>query len=1201
MRNPRRRGGLPEAQSDAADMGTAGRGASQPRSLSPYRLKVSPTRETLTYAQAQKIVEVDLDGRLHRISIFDPLLVITEDEMTAQDIAECNSNKENSEQSLVTAVVSSPRRSTAHRGKKKDVKQLSSSSSQNHCSNSHGQTPMHSNVNSHHSTLPKPTFREQESYEPVEASPRPSAYYRYIEKSGEEMETDAEYDMDEEDLAWLELVNERRASEGYPQVCPDTFELLIDRLEKESFLESRSHAPSQSIIDEDAFCCVCLDDECLNSNVILFCDICNLAVHQECYGVPYIPEGQWLCRCCLQSPSRPVDCVLCPNRGGAFKQTSDGRWAHVVCAIWIPEVCFANTVFLEPIEGVDNIPPARWKLTCSLCKQKGCGASIQCHKANCYTAFHVTCAQRAGLFMKIEPVRETTVNGTTFSVKKTAFCEAHSPPAKDGSDDETGGRVLGCRANRGRSAYTQTPQLKKQRRSNKLDSKQKKGKKEEVSRKVATPLVTVPEIPTHRLNKMSKDVIIQKKNQFMQRLHNYWLLKRQSRNGVPLIRRLHSHLQGHRSAEQAEPDEKLNAVREELKYWQKLRHDLERARLLIELIRKREKLKREQVKIHQAVTEHQLTPVLVLLRSTLEQLQEKDTAKIFAQPVNLKEVPDYLEFITHPMDFSTIKSKMEAHKYRSITDLEADFNLMISNCLLYNAKDTVFYQAAIRLRDLGGAILRHSQRQAQNTGFDLDTGMHLAESPHKNNYYRCTLEDVDTLLDPDNRLHMTTENQLRELLDKLDVVTSMRSSGARTRRIRLLRREINNIRYKQQARNSHMLNGDLKEEEEEEEDEDKEMDGEHNLSSSSSDKDDCKSTPPPMLEPTGLALSPPPADTHQEPPTLRPMMSDPRTSPCTPKRLKLSSESQEADSDTAPVNSCTKPEDRLPENKLINGLSSTESPTRPATEGVGRRTSVLFKKAKNGAKLQRERDNQMQNRTQPKPSTPSPISTPAKQRARSRSCSPEHERTPPRLILEPALTNGFRKHRDGGSDSECSSSPILRELVSTPKKSRGKPALSKVSFLETVNGDFDYTGTDALSNGDAPEPEPLDLVWAKSRGYPSYPALIIDPDMPQEGLLHNGVPIPVPPLDVLHLGEQRQEEAGEKLFLVLFFDNKRTWQWLSRDKVIPLGADDTADKLRMMEGKKTSIRKSVQVAYDRAMIHLSRVRGDHGFVGSNFM
>lgn len=45
-----------------------------------------------------------------------------------------------------------------------------------------------------------------------------------------------------------------------------------------------------------------------------------------------------------------------------------------------------------------------------------------------------------------------------------------------------------------------------------------------------------------------------------------------------------------------------------------------------------------QVKVEQMAMELRLTPLTVLLRSVLEQLQEKDPAKIFAQPVSLKEV-----------------------------------------------------------------------------------------------------------------------------------------------------------------------------------------------------------------------------------------------------------------------------------------------------------------------------------------------------------------------------------------------------------------------------------------------------------------------------------------------------------------------------------------------------------------------------------
>ncbi|NXN13881.1 BRPF3 protein, partial [Indicator maculatus] len=1132
------------------------------RSPSPYSLKCSPTRETLTYAQAQRIVEVDIDGRLHRISIYDPLKIITEDELTAQDITECNSNKENSEQPLFP----SRSRKTPSKGKKKES-----------CSKRAPGTSLH---------LPQPKFRLVDSFSQPEAAPLPAAYYRYIEKPPEDLDVEVEYDMDEEDLAWLEMVNEKRKDDGYGTVSADTFELLVDRLEKESYLESRNNSAQQSLIDEDAFCCVCMDDECHNSNVILFCDICNLAVHQECYGVPYIPEGQWLCRCCLQSPSRPVDCVLCPNKGGAFKQTSDGRWAHVVCAIWIPEVCFANTVFLEPIEGINNIPPARWKLTCYICKQKGMGAAIQCHKVNCYTAFHVTCAQRAGLFMKIEPMRETSINGTTFTVRKTAYCGSHSPPGtirKGSSAASAEGQADTVKEEREEEPICSPPKGSLKKNQVKLKQKIKKEPGDVTSGRSSVPMVTVTQIPSYRLNKICSGLSLQRKNQFMQRLHNYWLLKRQARNGVPLIRRLHSHLQSQRNAEQKEQDEKTTAVKEELKYWQKLRHDLERARLLVELIRKREKLKREQVKVQQAAMELQLTPFNVLLRTTLDLLQEKDAAQIFAEPVNLNEasllprgVPDYLEFISNPMDFSTMRRKLESHLYRTLDEFEEDFNLIVANCMRYNAKETIFHRAAVRLRDLGGAVLRHARRQAESIGFDPAVGLHLPESPKTKDFYRFSWEDVDNILLPENRAHLSLEAQLKELLEKLDLVSSMRSSGARTRRMRLLRREINSVRQRLAQQQSKTLpNGEP-------------VPWEEGLEKTTREGEEegekAKPPHPPTLEPTGPAPSLSELDSLQDPPKLKPI-SDSKSLNQLQKRKVSDRELFEKQA----LERESKASQRLLSDRGLNGLAlpPPDSPDSPCLGGVGRRTSVLFKKAKNGVKLQRGLDCSLENgedRGQRSPARPA-AERPARKRTQSRACSDSDGEKSPRQAGQRGVTNGFVKHTESGSDSECSSGlagGLVFEACSglmPPKRSRGKPALSRLPLLEGLNGDSDHSSsgrTLLMAFESQAELEPLELVWAKCRGYPSYPALIIDPKMPREGLLHNGVPIPVPPLDVLKLGEQRQTEAEEKLFLVLFFDNKRTWQWLPRDKVYPLGVDDTVDKLKMMEGRKSSIRKSVQ-------------------------
>lgn len=99
-----------------------------------------------------------------------------------------------------------------------------------------------------------------------------------------------------------------------------------------------------------------------------------------------------------------------------------------------------------------------------------------------------------------------------------------------------------------------------------------------------------------------------KKNQLIQRLIAYWTLKRQYRNGVPLLRRLqssHPHPRAPTSlgdglggSSSPTPDAEVrNEMYRQLKYWQCLRQDLERARLLCELVRKREKLKKELFKV----------------------------------------------------------------------------------------------------------------------------------------------------------------------------------------------------------------------------------------------------------------------------------------------------------------------------------------------------------------------------------------------------------------------------------------------------------------------------------------------------------------------------------------------------------------------------------------------------------------------------
>ncbi|XP_075767546.1 protein AF-17 isoform X2 [Pelodiscus sinensis] len=173
-------------------------------------------------------------------------------------------------------------------------------------------------------------------------------------------------------------------------------------------------------------CCVCSDERGWAENPLVYCDGhgCSVAVHQACYGIVQVPTGPWFCRKCeSQERAARVRCELCPHKDGALKRTDNGGWAHVVCALYIPEVQFANVLTMEPIV-LQYVPHDRFSKTCYICEEQGreskaaSGACMTCNRHGCRQAFHVTCAQMAGLLCE-EEVLEVD------NVKYCGYCKYH--------------------------------------------------------------------------------------------------------------------------------------------------------------------------------------------------------------------------------------------------------------------------------------------------------------------------------------------------------------------------------------------------------------------------------------------------------------------------------------------------------------------------------------------------------------------------------------------------------------------------------------------------------------------------------------------------------------------------------------------------------------------------------------------------------
>lgn len=103
-----------------------------------------------------------------------------------------------------------------------------------------------------------------------------------------------------------------------------------------------------------------------------------------------------------------------------------------------------------------------------------------------------------------------------------------------------------------------------------------------------------------------------------------------------------------------------------------------------------------------------------VLSTVLEEMikYDKENGGVFSEPVPKDDFPEYYEQIKKPMDYSTMKSKLENGEYRSAQAMQKDFILILQNCREFNARNSdivkeAYEQHLLRPKLLKEAAMKH--------------------------------------------------------------------------------------------------------------------------------------------------------------------------------------------------------------------------------------------------------------------------------------------------------------------------------------------------------------------------------------------------------------------------------------------------------------------------------------------------------------
>eukprot|EP00536_Pseudo-nitzschia_multiseries_P002842 jgi/Psemu1/322735/estExt_fgenesh1_pg.C_390042 len=99
------------------------------------------------------------------------------------------------------------------------------------------------------------------------------------------------------------------------------------------------------------------------------------------------------------------------------------------------------------------------------------------------------------------------------------------------------------------------------------------------------------------------------------------------------------------------------------------------------------------------------------LESIRAAAESRPTASAFHKPVSRRDYPKYYEMISHPMDLSTIKTKIEKYEYRTTDSMLKDFELVKTNAIKFNGASALLAEEAIAIYDMVKNLIDESRAE----------------------------------------------------------------------------------------------------------------------------------------------------------------------------------------------------------------------------------------------------------------------------------------------------------------------------------------------------------------------------------------------------------------------------------------------------------------------------------------------------------